>query len=347
MSDTVHRATERESNPKMDQLTCVLGSGAMGIACSYLLSEHPGQRVNLWGRDAAHVAEMAATRENVRLLPGVKIPNTIELTADIERAVSGADLLVVAIPSAYLRETLTRLAPHIPLGLPVVSVVKGMENSTQYRPSQIISEILGHDAVAVLAGPSHSEEICRRLPASVVVASVDPTLAKRVQSLFSTDRFRVYTNRDLVGVELAGALKNVVAIAAGISDGLGFGDNAKAALVTRALVEMTRFGVLSGADASTFSGLAGLGDLITTCISPYGRNRKVGERLGRGETLTQILQTMQSVAEGVPTSRSIYEFAQQRGIDMPISTEVYRVLFENKPPREATTDLMVRPPRDE
>jgi glycerol-3-phosphate dehydrogenase (NAD(P)+) len=331
----------------MDQLTCVLGSGAMGIACSCLLSEHPGQRVKLWGRDTAHIAELVATRENSRLLPGVKIPAGIDLTADIEYAVSGADLLVVAIPSAYLREALTRLAPYIPRHVPVVSVVKGMENSTQYRPSQIISEVLGHDAVAVLGGPSHSEEICRRLPASVVVASADQTLARRVQGVFTTDRFRVYTNRDMVGVELAGALKNVVAIAAGISDGLGFGDNAKAALVTRAIVEMTRFGVLSGAEASTFSGLAGLGDLITTCISPYGRNRKVGERLGRGETLAQILQTMQSVAEGVPTSRSIYEYAQRQGIEMPISTEVYRVLFEDKPPREATTDLMVRPPRDE
>ena len=331
----------------MDQTACVLGSGAMGIACSVLLAEHPGQRVKLWGRDAAHIAEMVATRENSRLLPGIKIPSSIELTADIDFAIADADLLVVAIPSAYLRETLTRLAPHIPQGIPVVSVVKGMENATQYRPSQIISEVLGYDSVAVLAGPSHSEEICRRLPASVVVASADPALAKRVQGLFSTDRFRVYTNRDLVGVELAGALKNVVAIAGGISDGLGFGDNAKSALVTRALVEMTRFGVLAGAEATTFSGLAGLGDLITTCISPYGRNRKVGERLGRGETLTQILQTMQAVAEGIPTSRSIYEYAQQRGIDMPITTEVYRVLFEDKPPREATTDLMLRPPRDE
>lgn len=331
----------------MVQSTCVLGSGAMGIACAFLLAEHREQRVKLWGRDAGHIAELTAARENVRLLPGIRIPESIELTADIEQAVADVDLLVVAIPSAYLRDTLTRLAPSIPRGLPVVSVVKGMENSTQYRPSQIISEVLQHDTVAVLGGPSHSEEICRRLPASVVVASPDPQLARRVQSLFSTDRFRVYTNRDMLGVELAGALKNVVAIAAGISDGLGFGDNAKAALVTRAAVEMTRFGTMSGADPSTFYGLAGLGDLITTCISPYGRNRKVGERLGRGETLGQILQTMQSVAEGVPTSRSIYDYARQRGIDMPISTEVYRVLFEDKPPHEATTDLMVRPPRDE
>jgi glycerol-3-phosphate dehydrogenase (NAD(P)+) len=242
---------------------------------------------------------------------------------------------------------LTRLAPHIPSGLPVVSVVKGMENSTQCCPSQIITEALRSESVAVLGGPSHAEEICRRLPSSVVVASADQALARRVQTLFSTDRFRVYTNRDVVGVELAGALKNVLAIAAGICDGLGFGDNAKAALVTRAIVEMTRFGVLLGADPGTFSGLAGLGDLITTCFSPYGRNRRVGERLGKGETLQQILQSMESVAEGIPTSRSVYEYANRLSTEMPLAQEVYRVLFENKSPAEATNDLMLRPQKDE
>lgn len=331
----------------MAQTTCVLGSGAMGIACSFLLADKPGQRVRIWGRNATHIAELTAARENVRLLPGIPIPAAVELTADIGAAVDGSDLLVVAIPSAYLRDALTRLAPAIPADLPVVSVVKGMENATQYRPSQIISEVLGSRSVAVLGGPSHSEEICRRLPASVVVASADQPLARQVQSLFSTDRFRVYTNRDVLGVELAGALKNVLAIAAGICDGLGFGDNAKAALVTRAIVEMTRFGVLLGADPATFSGLAGLGDLITTCFSPYGRNRRVGERLGRGETLTQILQSMESVAEGVPTSRSVLECAQRMNLEMPLATEVFRVLFENKSPVEATTDLMLRPQKDE
>lgn len=331
----------------MDQTTCVLGTGAMGIACAFLLSQQPHTRVRLWGRSADHVNELISARENVRLLPGIHIPDSIELTADIDQAVANADLLVVAIPSAYLRATLTGLATHISSHVPIVSVVKGMEISTQYRPSQIISEVLGSTSVAVLGGPSHSEEICRRLPASVVVASADQPLAKLAQTLFSTDRFRIYTNRDVVGVELAGALKNVLAIAAGICDGLGFGDNAKAALVTRAIVEMTRFGVLLGADPSTFSGLAGLGDLITTCISPYGRNRRVGVRLGKGETLAQILQTMESVAEGVPTSRSVYECAQRMNIEMPLATEVYRVLFENKSPAEATNDLMLRPQKDE
>lgn len=331
----------------MDDVTCILGSGAMGIACAYLLSQHPGQQVRLWGRDAGHVSEMAVARENVRLLPGIHIPDNIELTADIEAATAGATLVVVAIPSAYLRNSLTHLAPYIPGQIPIVSVVKGMENATQYRPSQIISEVLGEHPMSVLSGPSHAEEICRRLPASVVVASEDLELARRVQAMFSTDRFRIYTNRDLLGVELAGAVKNVIAIAAGICDGLGFGDNAKSALITRAIVEMTRFGFLLGADPGTFSGLAGLGDLITTCFSPYGRNRRVGERLGRGETLAQILQTMESVAEGVPTSRSIHECSQRLKIEMPLTTEVYRVLFEDKSPAEATNDLMLRPQKGE
>lgn len=319
----------------------------MGIACAFLLAEHSGQSVTLWGRDRLHVAELQATRENQRLLPGIRIPEAIDITADIDQAVADASLLVVAIPSAYVREALTRLASHLPRDIPVVSAVKGMENATLKLPSQIISEILGHDQIVVLSGPSHAEEICRRLPASVVSAHPDLKLAQRIQALFSTDRFRVYANRDRFGVEMAGALKNVVAIAAGICDGLKYGDNAKSALITRAIVEMTRFGTQLGAEAATFSGLAGIGDLITTCFSPYGRNRKVGERIGRGETLAQILASTESVAEGVPTSRSIYELALKMGADMPITNEVYRILYENKSPAEATMNLMLRPSKVE
>lgn len=326
---------------------CILGSGAMGIACASLLVEHAGQSVTLWGRDAQHAADLNFHRENSRLLPGFRISDKIEVTADIDRAAADCDLLVVAIPSAFLRDALTRLDRHLPKNVPVVSVVKGMENSTLKLPSEIIEEVVGHDQVVSLSGPSHAEEICRRLPASVVSAHPDLVLAQRIQTLFSTDRFRVYVNRDRFGVELAGALKNVVAIAAGICDGLNFGDNAKSALLTRAIVEMTRFGVQLGAEAATFAGLAGIGDLITTCFSPFGRNRKVGERIGRGETLAQILATMQSVAEGVPTSRSIYELAMKIGAEMPITNEVYRILYENKSPAEATMDLMLRPPKTE
>lgn len=325
----------------------VLGGGAMGTACAILLAEHAGQVVSLWLRNADFAAELAATRENRRLLPGVKLPRSVDVTADLERAFADTELYVLAIPSAYLRVALAGIAPLARPGYPVVSVIKGIENDTFLRPSQIIREVLGERTVCSLSGPSHAEEITRRLPASVVAASDDLDLARRVQTLFSTDRFRVYTNSDLLGVELAGALKNVVAIAAGICDGLGYGDNAKAALLTRGLVEITRFGTILGAAPETFSGLAGVGDLITTCFSPYGRNRKVGERLGRGETLPQILSSMAAVAEGVPTTRSVFGLARQRGIDMPIISEIHRVLFEGKSPAEATQSLMQRPLRDE
>jgi glycerol-3-phosphate dehydrogenase (NAD(P)+) len=298
-------------------------------------------------RNPALAAEVARSRENHRLLPGVGIPPSVAVTADIRQATAGAELLVVAIPTAFLREALTPLAAHIPAGKPVVSVVKGIENETFLRPSEIIRQLLGERDVAALCGPTHAEEFARRLPASVVVAGTNPGLLNDVQALFSTDRFRVYTNRDIVGVELAAALKNVVAIAAGICDGLRYGDNAKAALLTRGIVEMSRFGVALGAEPATFYGLAGIGDLITTCFSGYGRNRRVGERLGQGARLADVLAEIHGVAEGVTTCRSVYGLAQKHGIDMPITTEVYRVLYEGKSPEAATQSLMMRPRRAE
>lgn len=319
----------------------------MATACSILLAEHPETDVAMWVRNPEHARELVETRENRRLLPGVPIPESVQISADIEEAVRDTELLVAAIPTAFLRETLESLAPVLNRNRPVISVVKGIENETFLRPSQIIEETLGSRAVAALSGPSHAEEIARRLPASVVAASGDVTLARRVQQLFTTDRFRVYTNQDLIGVELAGALKNVIAIAAGISDGLQFGDNAKSALMTRGIVEMRRFGIQMGAEPETFNGLAGIGDLITTCISSHGRNRRVGERLGRGESLTAILGSMDAVAEGVNTTRSVHDLAEERGIEMPITAAVHGVLFEGVPPLIATASLMDRPPRDE
>uniref|UniRef100_A0A7C4QNV3 Glycerol-3-phosphate dehydrogenase [NAD(P)+] n=1 Tax=Schlesneria paludicola TaxID=360056 RepID=A0A7C4QNV3_9PLAN len=325
----------------------ILGSGAMATACSILLAEHPDQAVAMWVRNPDHAAQMERDRENKRLLPGVRIPDGVQITADIEAALDKAEFLVAAIPTQFLRASLNEIRSHLNRNRPVISVVKGLENETFQRPSEIIAEVLGSRAVAALSGPSHAEEIGRRLPATVVAASGDLGLARQVQRMFNTERFRVYTNLDLIGVELAAALKNVIAIAAGISDGLGFGDNAKSALMTRGLVEMIRFGVRFGAEASTFYGLAGMGDLITTCVSPFGRNRRVGERLGKGETLEQILKTMEAVAEGVATAKSVYEVADQEGIDMPITAEVYRVLFEGKSAAAATHSLMLRPLRSE
>lgn len=325
----------------------VLGSGAMATACAILLAEHDDQHVSMWGRNADYAAQIQADRENKRLLPGVPLPERIFVTGDIELALRESDYLVAAIPSQFLRTSLQEMRPHLKRNRPVVSVIKGIENETFMRPSEIISEVLGSRAVVAVGGPSHAEEISRRMPATVVAASGDLGLARQVQRMFNTERFRVYTNLDLIGVELAAALKNVIAIAAGISDGLGFGDNAKSSLLTRGLVEMTRFGQRFGAEATTFTGLAGMGDLITTCVSPYGRNRGVGVRLGQGETLDQILKSMDAVAEGVATAKSVFDVAEQEGIEMPITTEVFRVLYENRSVVEATRSLMLRPLRAE
>ena len=330
----------------MERIT-ILGSGAMATACAVLLASQPGKSVTLWGRDAVHTAAIARVRENSRLLPGVQIPESVVCTHDAELACRGADCYIVGIPTQFLRDALGQLQSHLEAGIPVVSLVKGIENSTLLRPSQILEAELPGRHVVALSGPSHAEEVARRMPSSVVVAGHDLTLLKQVQQLFTTDRFRVYTNTDIIGVELGGALKNVIAIAAGICDGLGYGDNAKAALMTRGIVEMTRFGVHCGAQEKTFAGLAGLGDLMTTCFSLHGRNRHVGYRLGRGETLSHILDSMVAVAEGVNTSRSVCDLAHQIDIEMPITQQVFRVLFEGLSPREATDALMRRPVRDE
>ncbi len=325
----------------------VLGGGAMGTGCAVLLAERPDRDITLWARNPEFTADMQLTRENRRLLPGVRIPEAVEITSDLERAVADADVLVMSVPSAFLREALQTVRSVITGTPTIVSVIKGIENSTFLRPSQIIQEVLGTDRVVALGGPSHAEEFATRHPASVVAAATDLRLATQVQDLFNTERFRVYTNKDIVGVELGGALKNVLAIAVGICDGLRFGDNAKSALMTRGLVEMTRFGLALGAEANTLFGLAGLGDLITTCSSRHSRNRHVGERLGQGESLDQILSGMTAVAEGVRTTRSVRDLSLRHQIDMPITAEVFAVLFEGKNLVAAIESLMGRPPRKE
>ncbi len=328
----------------------VLGDGAWGTALAILLAGRPGHRVCLWSARADNARLLQERRENVRLLPGVPIPTSVQLTTDITTAL-GADVWVSAIPTVYLRPTLQRVRLELSGRLTtvpvVVSVTKGIEIGTFRRPSEIVAEVLGATRIVVLSGPSHAEEVSRGLPTSVVAASADHDLARQVQHWFNTDRFRVYTNRDPLGVELAGALKNVIGVAAGICDGLGYGDNARSALIARGLAEMTRFGVALGARSATFAGLAGLGDLVTTCVSRHGRNRQVGERLARGESLDAIRASMNMVAEGVTTARAVYERAGMLGIDVPITAEVYRVLYEGKQPRAAVNDLMLRSPKKE
>ncbi|MFT3883788.1 MAG: NAD(P)H-dependent glycerol-3-phosphate dehydrogenase [Gemmatales bacterium] len=333
--------------PQMLKLA-VLGDGAMGTACAILAHQRGIPQVSLWSALEDNGQLLQKHRENIHLLPGVKIPQSIELTMDAAVALNEADLILVAIPTVYLRQTLTRIEPQLKVNsTPVVSVAKGLEVGTFLRPTEIIAELAGPRSLAVLSGPCHAEEAVRGKPTGLVVASNDPSLTSKVLRGFHGGAVRIYTGTDLVGVELAAALKNVIGIAAGISDGLGFGDNAKSALLSRALVEMTEFGVKHGAEARTFIGLAGLGDLITTCISPHGRNRALGERIGKGETLQQILASSQKVAEGVYTARSVQERCIALNLDLPIFSAVYRILYEEQPPRQAVQDLFAREPRSE
>jgi len=324
-------------------ITAVLGAGAMGTACAWILAQQRGVCVRLWARNETFARHIDETRENSRLLPRVRLIDSIVVTADRAEALSDADVVVLCVPTRGLREALHSMVKQIPQSALLVSAIKGIENESLMRPSQIVQQITGERPVVVLGGPCHAEEITRRKPASIVAACDFPEAAQAIQSLMSTDFLRIYANIDQVGVELAGALKNVIAIAAGICDGLDFGDNAKAALITRGLAEMVRFGMALGADRETFYGLAGLGDLVTTCNSLHSRNRAVGEALGRGRTLAEIQESMSAVAEGVQTARSVYHLALRQSIDMPIATQVYQVLFEGKSPRSAAMELMQRP----
>ncbi len=331
----------------MPTAIAVLGDGAWGTAVALLLARNPDLAVRLWSARAENGASLRERRENTRFLPGVPIPPTIELTSDEATAVRDCTLWVEAIPTVHLRSTLARFQKFATPRTAVVSLTKGIELATFRRPSEIIADTLGTERVVALSGPSHAEEVCRGLPTSVVVAGPDGALTAEVQGRFNSDRFRVYTNPDLVGVELAGALKNVLGIAAGACDGLGFGDNAKAALLTRGLVEMTRFGMALGAEPDTFQGLAGVGDLITTCFSPHGRNRRVGERLGRGEKLGDILASSPAVVEGVTTAKSVHERTLAMGLEMPITAGVFRVLYADVSPADGFAGLMARQSKSE
>src|SRR5687767_12648103 len=318
----------------MSERVTILGDGAMATVCSILLTQG-GHDVTMWGAFEESIERLIQNREQSRLLKGVKIPPTVRLTANDHECFDGATLILAAIPTQYMRSVFARLAPHVPRGVPIVSVAKGIEVETTLRPTQVICDTLAPGTtcpwpLAALSGPNIAAELAKYLPATAVAASTDDELARRVQSVFSTQWFRVYTNDDVTGVELAGATKNIIAIAAGILDGLGAGNNAKAALVTRGLVEITRLGVAMGAREETFTGLAGVGDLITTCVSPEGRNRIVGEQIGRGRKLDDILSSMSSVAEGVATTRAVRELARRYHVDMPITDAVHAVLFEGK-----------------
>jgi glycerol-3-phosphate dehydrogenase (NAD(P)+) len=302
-------------------------------------------RVRMWGYDREQLGQIEKARENKKFLPGYKLPEALVFEPDDERIMSDADLIISAVPCQYMRGVWGRLKTYVPKDVPIVSVAKGIENETLLRPSQILAEILRfaqNDKLVVLSGPTIADELARRLPATACAASSDEKLARDVQQTFNVPWLRVYTNTDVAGVELAGAMKNIIAIAAGIVDGVGAGDNAKAALLSRGLAEITRLGVAMGARPQTFAGLTGLGDLVTTCISPKGRNRSFGERVGKGQTVNQAQRATESVVEGIATCKSVVALAGRHNVEMPITQAVYEVLFGNKPVQTAIADLMKR-----
>ena len=334
--------------PESIQHVTFIGDGAMANVLALLL-ESRGLKVTVWGPHADHVAEVIQTRENRRYLPGHRLPESIRLTAGDASAFRDAQLVVSAIPTQYIRKVWTRLAPHLPASIPIVSVAKGIERDTILRPTQIIADVLKQQdttaadrAYAALSGPSVADELARCLPATVAAASEDQAFARLLQDTFTTQWFRVYTNPDLLGVELAGALKNVIALAAGILDGLHAGNNAKSALLSRGLAEISRLGTAMGAHQETFFGLTGVGDLATTCFSPTGRNRTCGELLGGGKKLEQCLEQIPGVVEGVPTTEAVVKLADQHQVEMPITAAVHQVLFEGLDPLDAISNLMSR-----
>ncbi len=331
----------------------IIGAGSWGTAMARLLAGK-GQKVVLWARDAELASAITAKGVNEKYLPDVSLPlENLRLTARLAE-VCQADLYLIALPSFALRELARQLKRALerdrdPVRNPprFISLTKGIEHDTFTTISQVLRQELGTDDVLALSGPSFAAEVARDYPTSVVLAGQNPARAAELQSVLMTERFRVYTSDDLLGVEIAGAFKNVIALAAGISDGLGFGDNAKGALIARGLAELVRLGKRWGARKETFFGLAGLGDLVATCTSPRSRNRRVGEQIGQGATLEEILPGMAMVAEGVYTVRSVERLAQQEGLDLPICHAVYRVLYERANPLEQLTQLMTREPKRE
>ena len=327
----------------------VLGAGSWGTTLSILLSNN-SHNVSLWSYRETHANTIRLKRENPSFLPGIRIPEAILATSNLQEAVEEKQVIVAAVPSQYLRHVVSQIAGTIRHDMVLVNVAKGIENGTLMTMSEMLHETLPAlpaENIATLSGPSHAEEVSQKVPTTVVVASRSLETATLVQSVFLTPYFRVYASTDLRGVELGGALKNVIAIAAGIVDGAGLGDNTKAALMTRGIAEITRLGCALGADERTFAGLSGIGDLMVTCMSRHSRNRHVGVEIGKGRKLPDILSEMVMVAEGVATTKSAYDLAIRTGIDVPITTEVYRILFEGKDPLTACYDLMTRDPKGE
>jgi glycerol-3-phosphate dehydrogenase (NAD(P)+) len=322
----------------------VINAGGWGTALAIKLANQ-GHEVRLWARRPEMAERIAADRENQRYLPGVRVPDAVEVTVDLRRAVTGADAVIVAVIASYMREMARRLSPILEPGMLLLHGTKGLEPESWRAPSEVLAQELGEPfatRVAVLSGPTHAEEVARELPSAAVVACAEAGAATQLQSLLATTMFRVYTNTDVVGVELCSTAKNVIAIAAGIGDGLGYGDNSKAALVTRALAEMWRLVEQYGGSLATIAGLAGVGDVIATCTSRHSRNRWAGEQLGKGCSPAEVVASTPMVIEGIPSARGMVALARDRGVEMPICEGVYRILFEGQRPDEALRELLSR-----
>jgi len=322
----------------------VLGAGAFGTTLAVLL-HYNGHKVTLWEYKKSYAKEMIKKRENKTYLPGTPLPDELEISFRLKEVVADKNLIVLAVPSQFLRSVVEQISFSEIKNAILVNVAKGIENKTLMTMSQMLKDVfpnIQNEQLGIISGPSHAEEVCKRIPTAVVAGSTVTETSKSIQAAFMNSYFRVYSSTDLLGVELGGAFKNVMAIGAGIIDGAKFGDNTKAAIMTRGIAEISRLGIAMGAKPETFSGLSGIGDLIVTCMSQHSRNRYVGEKLGSGVTLKEILKNMYAVAEGVETSRSASELAKKVGVEAPITTEVYKILFEEKDPVKATTDLMSR-----
>ncbi len=324
----------------------VLGAGSWGTALAVLLCKN-GHEVTLWSIDQREVAMIDEKREQIEKLPGVRIPDCIAVSNDLESSMQGKEMLILAVPSIFVRSTAKMMQPYIEPGQIVVNVAKGIEEETLMNMTDVIEDEIPQVKVAVLSGPSHAEEVGRGIPTTVVVGAKDKETAECVQDAFMSAMFRVYTSPDMVGIELGAALKNVVALAAGIIDGLGYGDNTKAALITRGIAEITRLGMAMGGRAETFSGLSGIGDLIVTCTSTHSRNHNAGYLIGQGKSYQEAMDEVKMVVEGVYSAKAALKLAQKYGVEVPITEQVNHVLFDGVPAKEAVLSLLVRDRKSE
>ena len=319
----------------------VLGAGSWGTALGLVLAQKE-VNVSLWSWQQAQTDEIIKTKKNEKYLPGVELPEYIKATSDLKACIEGAEIVLVAVPSQAVRSTLEKCSDHIKKEQVIVNVSKGIEMTTLKRISEVVEEFLPENKFVALSGPSHAEEVSRKIPTTLVSASTDREAAELIQDAFTTENLRIYTNPDLIGVEVGGALKNIIALGAGISDGLGFGDNAKAALMTRGIHEIARLGLKMGAKLETFSGLSGIGDLIVTCTSMHSRNRRCGIMIGEGMSTDDAIEKVGMVVEGIYTIKSAYGLSEKYGVEMPIAEQLYKVIYEDYNARESVSNLMLR-----